>query len=115
MAWNVLGSGPFDKASVSGNPSLGIYPYDFFSGEITTTDNFPDNAMTFGFISGEVLITNLGSNPIAYQFPRLSGTNKASGVVPANSHVSLRGARIGGISVKSLNAGLSASCSVAAT
>ena len=115
MAWNVLGSGTFDKSSVSGNASIGVPVYDFFSGEITTTDNFTDNELVFGFVPAEIVLVNLSANPAAYQMPRHYGTNKGSGVIPPNDRVVIRGPKVTGLRIKSLNAASAATCGVAAS
>lgn len=114
MAWNVSGSGKFSKDNVSGVSHTGFGRTFFFSGELTTTDDFAANTMDFGFLSGEIIIVNLSSNPLAYQVDLQFGTNKATGVVPANSHITLRNVRHMGLRVKSLNAGASATCGVTA-
>lgn len=100
----VTASGAYDK-SLGRNAQTSYQSYTYYSGAITTTDNFSDNVLEFGCALGEIYIVNAGSNPAAFQFMELDGTQKGSGMVPGNDKVVFRRANKTQIAVCSLTGG----------
>lgn len=83
--------------------SSSVQDRDFFSGEKASTDAYVEYA--FGFSAPTIVIHNTGSTKLAYQWPRLKGQAKDSGIVPASGSVTLRDANKTGILVRSETAG----------
>lgn len=108
MALSVSGTGPYK--AVPGAAMTSYVTYAFFSGEVTTTDNFEDNIFVFGANLGEIVIQNTGgSNKIAFQWPDdyipNLPANTASGIVLPNSQVIFRRCNKNGIKIRSANSG----------
>lgn len=100
----VTGSGAYDK-TLGRNSQTSYQSYTYYSGAITTTDNFADNVLEFGCALGELYIVNTGANPAAFQFVELDGTQKGSGMVPANDKIVFRKANKLQVAVCSLTGG----------
>jgi hypothetical protein len=114
MAINVLASGTYQPNTVGGIHSVTSFgTYSFFSGELTTTDDFEANILDFGVGLGEIWIVNINANALAFQFPDLyvgagspaNVANLASGVVLGNDKIYFRKANKRGIKIRSLVTG----------
>lgn len=100
MAINVDPSGAYDRTN---NKNTSTQTYDYFSGELTTTDAFTGNDLDFGAPLSEIhLVNRHATNAVAFQWEDLFGTNKASGIVLPNSVLTFRKALKGKMRLRSL-------------
>jgi len=110
MAITLTGTGPVD-ATKSPNPNKSsVGAYSFCSPVLATTANYADNVLSFGVSLNEIHIVNLGGNPLAFRLASLSAGD--SGIVPANSSVTIRNVYQKGLSVRSADLALPTTCVV---
>lgn len=100
MAITMNGSGQIDTALENRTSFTSVASYSFCSSVITTTASYADTQIQFGAKLKEIHIINTGNKPVAFQFSEFFGTNKDSGLVPANDRVTIRTALKDGIAFK---------------
>lgn len=95
----ITASGKWSKPANS--PTTSVDSKDYFSGVLTTTATYQDpNKHIFGFLAGEIHIFNTGGQDLVYQWPRLDGEAKDSGIVKAGTSVVFRRTNQPGINVR---------------
>lgn len=110
MAITLTGTGTLNT-SKSPNPNKSsVSAYSYCSILITTTANYPDNALDFGAVLNEIHIVNTGANALAFRFASLSTGD--SGLIPGNSSVVIRNTYQRGLSVRSADTALPTTCAV---
>lgn len=89
----------------------------FYSGELASTDGYVE--LEFGFSANDLIIMNLGTNKLAFQWPGQKGTPKDGGIVPGKGsdsayQLKFRNANKTSILVRSETAGSSSAFAVMA-